>query len=440
MATEKEKIQAIPWSLASGVCSGIFSIWTFGGSLFVLFLAALELPKDQIGLLLSLFPFSGLIGLFLAPAVARIGRKRTFLFCHGIRHLVMVSLLLLPWMVTRYGHTVAMFILAGVIIVFALLRALAETALYPWMQEYIPNSVRGRVAAWTGLLGLGTAGIALVVAGRVMSMGTGLERYLFLIGAGSVIGVCGTVLMIKVPGGAPTLTPAGAPSHRSNMREALSDRNFRFYLGGTAGLMIGTTILISFLPLYIKEQLGVSSANVVRLDVAAMIGGMLSSLAFGKLSDRLGSRPVLMPPVALMSALPLAWLLLPRQMPHITGWCAVFGFFSGAVGYAVTIGTGRLLFNGVVPPSKSTAYTSIHYAWVGGVSGLAPLLAGSILSIASAWKTTLLGMVIDGYTIMFIVSMLFTLSGWILYWQVRPDGSYTTRMVLRNLIRRVAQR
>ncbi len=147
-AGDRAKIRALPWALLSGKLVSFFSLWTFGGSVFVLFLNELGLPKGRIGFVLSLFPFCGLIALGFAPVAARLGRKRVFLWGYGLRKPVMALLLLLPWVTGRFGPATAIGFLSAVIIVFAVLRALAETAIYPWMQEFIPNRVRGRFAAW----------------------------------------------------------------------------------------------------------------------------------------------------------------------------------------------------------------------------------------------------------------------------------------------------
>ena len=65
--SDRLKIRALPWHLAHGALTSVFFLWTFGGSVFVLFLNELGLPKSQIGIMLSFFPFSGLIALVFAP-------------------------------------------------------------------------------------------------------------------------------------------------------------------------------------------------------------------------------------------------------------------------------------------------------------------------------------------------------------------------------------
>ena len=145
--SDRVKIRALPWYLANGALTSIFFLWTFGGSVFLLFLSELGLPKAQIGIMLSFFPFSGLIALAFSPIATRIGRKRVFLTCFGSRYFVIINLLFLPWILTHLGKTAGITFVFAIMITVAVLRAMGETALYPWTQEFIPNSVRGRFSA-----------------------------------------------------------------------------------------------------------------------------------------------------------------------------------------------------------------------------------------------------------------------------------------------------
>ncbi len=437
---DRAKIRALPWVLVSGKLISFFALWTFGGSMFVLFLNELGLPKGRIGVVLSLFPFCGLLALGFAPVAARLGRKRVFLAGYGLRKPVMALLLLLPWVTTRFGQSAAIGFLSAVVIVFAVLRSLAETAVYPWMQEFVPNRVRGRFAAWSAVTGLVASAVALAIAGKVLDTASGLSGYMGLIGAGSALGLVGVLVHAKVPGGAPIPhSPEDGP-HWSNMARALRDRNFTAYLGGMAGMTTGSAMLISFLPLYVRERIGLEAATVVRLDIVAMVGGTLASLGWGWLSDRAGSRPVLMPACSLALLAPLGWLLLPVTLPNIVLACSALYFISGIAASGVAIGAGRLLFNSVVPREKSTAYTSIHYAWMGLTGGVAPLLAGGLLTLAGDWRYETPFLIADGYTVMFAAATLFLATGGLLYKRVRPDDHHTTRTAIRTFLNWIAQR
>ena len=426
--------RVLPWFLAHGFLNTLFALWTFGGSVFLLFLSELGLPKGQMGAVLAVFPFCGVLALGFAPVARRWGWKRVFLVCYGTRKAVMALLLLLPWVLAVAGHTAALAWLVGVLIVFAVLRALAETAYYPWSQEFIPNAVRGKYTGISVVLSTVAAGAGLGIAGWIIGHGTGLPRFLLLIAAGCVLGLLGVTMMSKVPGGAPQREPGVGGVHGANMVQALRDGNFLAYLGGMGAVTIGTLLLTSFLPLYVKEQLGVTSGTVVVLDTAVMVGGALSSLVWGWAADRVGSRPVLMPSLAMSLLIPCGWLLLPRQAPHIVVWCTALYFVYGVAANGAAIGASRLLFNKVVPAERSTAYTAIYYAWMGITGGIAPLLAGGLLTACGNWRTHLGNVVVDGHALLFLGALLLSLAGWWLYGRVRPDDRHTTRSVLSELL------
>src|SRR5664279_3113347 len=78
---EEEKLRGLPWQLAGNALNSVFAYLTVFGSVFLLFLHELGLPKAQIGMLLSLLPFAGLLALGFAPVATRLGRRRVFLAC-----------------------------------------------------------------------------------------------------------------------------------------------------------------------------------------------------------------------------------------------------------------------------------------------------------------------------------------------------------------------
>ena len=99
--TTSEKLDKLPWSIATNAANTIFVQFTYFGSAFVLFLDALNFSKSQVGLLLSLLQFSSLVALFVAPWVARVGFKKAYIgaFCRIKR--VTPGLLLIPRLITK---------------------------------------------------------------------------------------------------------------------------------------------------------------------------------------------------------------------------------------------------------------------------------------------------------------------------------------------------
>jgi MFS family permease len=174
--------------------------------------------------------------------------------------------------------------------------------------------------------------------------------------------------------------------------------------------------------------------------MVVMLGGALFSIFRGWAADHVGSRPVLMTSLGIAILLPLGWLVLPRQIANPVFWCGLFYFTFGITASGTAIGAGRLLFNGVIPPEKSTSYTAIYYACLGLTGGIAPLLAGGILSI-SAGKAGAFGpLIVDGYSVLFVLGSVLLFFGLIQYSHVAPDGVYTTREAIRKMVASITVR
>ena len=140
--SDDEKIRRLPWAFGHIATNTVFGSLTVFGTVFILFLTELGLDKAQIGFLLALFPLAGIIAPFAASSVARLGYKRTFVVLWGARKAVTACLLLTPWVASRYGPDATLRFVALVLTAFALCRAIAETGMYPWMREFVPDSVR----------------------------------------------------------------------------------------------------------------------------------------------------------------------------------------------------------------------------------------------------------------------------------------------------------
>lgn len=433
-ADDSARIRALPWNIGFGLLtSSIFGYWTFFGSVFLLYLQELGLPKGQIGMLLSILPFCGLMAPLVASALARWGAKRVCLATYGVRSLVAGLLLLLPLALEVAGRRGGVIFLVGVLLLFAVLRALAETAKLPWSQYYVPNRVRGKYEAVNNVCSTVVSVAALALAGYVVGHGTGLGRFLGLQAAGCAAGLVGTLMLLRVPGGEPAGMEENGRTHWADLREAMRDRNFRNFLCGIAGVMLGSGMLGAFMPLMLVDKVGIGPGTVIWLDNAGLIGGMATVYLWGWMADRYGSRTVLLPGLAASLLLSVTWCAIlctghtsALRIPHLV----LLGAMTGMAGGAVGMGSGRLLLSGVVPPDRSVAYTGIYYAWCGLISGLAPLLAGGILSLKPSASGAAFA---DPYAVLFLISLVPSVMAWVFFSRTRPDSTTRTRDLLGRL-------
>jgi MFS family permease len=425
--TNAEKIRRLPWSIAFNAANSVFVQLTFFGSVFVLFLSELGLSKTQIGSLLSLFPFSGLIALFIAPAVARFGYKRAFLASWGARKTVAVFLLLTPWVLSHWDLQAALIYVVGVVTVFALCRAVSMTALYPWIQEYVPDTVRGKYSATNNIFSSLFAFLAVTGAGYVLGPSPDLDRFTVLFAVGVLFGFISLWMASFIPGGAPVEETAAERARRGGMLAATRDRSFVLYLVGAGLMTLASGPLVSFLPLFMGEQVGLSSGNVVLLQTGALLGTLLSSYLWGWAADRYGSTPVMSSGLFLQALLPLCWLLMPRQSVWSLYVALGVAFLQGLANMSWAIGSARLLYVSVVPPERKTEYMALYYAWLGIVGGLGQLIGGRVVDYSAGITGRFLIFTLDPYTLLFLASLVLPLVSGLLLRGVRADSAVTVR-------------
>jgi MFS family permease len=424
--TTVEKMRGLPWGIAFDTANSVYCQLTILGSLFVLYLNELGLNKTQIGALLSLFPFTALLALVIAPAVARWGYKRTFLTFYGGRKVINAFLLLVPWVLATFGHGAVVTYVIVVVAVFTIPRAIALTAITPWQQEYIPNSVRGKYTATSSIFSGLASFVAITVAGYVIGDTPDLGRFTILMAAGLVFGAIAVWSMSHIPGGAPVKTVRMKTPH-GDMLAALRDRSFLLYILGIGLFTLATGPLGSFLPLFMREEVGLSSGNVVLLQTGGLLGGLLSSYLWGWAADRYGSKPVMLSGVYMRVILPVIWLLMPRQSAWSLYIALGVAFLAGVSDMGWAIGSGRLLFVSIVPPEKRTGYMAVRYAWVGIVGGVGNLIGGRVLDYFSAMAgQRFLFLTLDPYTVLFVAGLVLSAASIVLFRGVRADSSVTT--------------
>ncbi len=406
-----EKIRAMPWRVTANSANTVFAQFTFFGSVFILFLSELGFNKTEIGFQLSLFPFFGLIALFVAPAVARYGYKRTFLTFWAARTGVTALLLLTPLVVMRYGVPGTLLFVTGIVATFSLFRAIAETGWYPWAQEMIPDSLRGKFAA-TNQIFITLAGLVVVsIAGFVVERSTDLSRFIILIGVGVLFGLFSVSAYSRIPGGAPEAAAPADSERPRDIWQALRDGDFVSYLSGFSLVTLATVPMVSFLPLFMQEQVGLSEGQIVLLQNGTLAGNLLSSYLWGWAADRYGSKPVMLTGVLLTLTLPLSWMIMPRESTWSLSIAMAIAFIQGVSAIAWAIGSGRILFVSLVPPQKKTDYMALYYASVGLVGGISQLIGGRILDLAQDIGGGVGALALDPYTPLFFFGFVLTLAG-----------------------------
>ncbi len=420
--TTVEKLRGLPWSIASNAANTVFVQFTYFGSVFILFLSTLGLSKTEMGFVLSLMPYCGLIALFVAPAVARHGYKRTYILFFGLRAVVTALLLFTPWVMAQFGATLTFWYVAGIVSLFSILRAVGVTGNFPWIQEYVPNNVRGKYTATNNVFTTLVGFLAVSAGGFVLAHTAGLTGFMLLIATGVIFGLASVWLAVFIPGGAPVPPEEAAKQGHRDLSAAVHDGQFLRYLAGSGLIVLATTPLGSFLPLFMGEQVGLTQSQVVLLQSGSLFGSLLSSYGWGWFADRYGSRPVIFSGLAQLAALPVLWLLMPRNSPASAAIALFIAFLQGTANMGWGIGSARLLYVNIVPPAKKADYMALYFAWVGVVGGTSQLIAGRLLDITDSLSAQFALLAQNPYLPIFAAAFFFPLLTLFIMRRIREES------------------
>jgi len=421
--TDAEKLRRLPWETARITLTRVYNALILGPP-FPLFLAALGLAKSRIGALTAVLYLVAPLSLFVAPAVARFGFKRTFLLFYGVRKVFAALLLATPWVAGRYGLDAAYGFVAANVLAYALCRAIAETGIGPWYQELVPDQVRGKFEAITNTVGMVCLLGANTWAGYMLAGNAPVEEYLAVMAVGLVFAIPSVLCALPLPGGAPVAQAQGGRAHFRHLGAALRDPNFLRYLAGTGLAALATTGWGTFVPLYLKEEGGLDTGTVVLLGNATLVGTLVSNYMWGWAADRFGSKPVLLAGLAATALLPLGWMLMPHGSET---WALALAAYAG-VSAGWGLGANRILFSAVMPPERRVDYWAIYYSWSGISSGASPLAAGWGMDLVQGWQ-------LPAYPCFFGGSLLLVVLSLACFAGLRDPGSRSLRRWLGERLR-----
>src|SRR5690606_29332818 len=135
-----------------------------------------------------------------------------------------------PTVMNRYGPEATLIFVAVVTAIFSMFRAIGVTASFPWVQEYVPNSVRGKYTATSNMFTTIAGFVAVSIGSLVLARTSGLSGFMLLIGVGVAFGWISVGLAFFIPGGAPMQVGRGRDAPGRDLWTAARDRDFVRYL------------------------------------------------------------------------------------------------------------------------------------------------------------------------------------------------------------------
>jgi MFS family permease len=388
--SDYDKVRRIPFIYAFNVVNTGALLCTVGTPL-ALYAAELGIEEGRIGILAGLMPFAQLFCVLFLPLVMQFSQRIVTATGYGVRHLFLLSWFAAPFLASPGQAFWLLFISMSL---FALSRSMAETAIWPWSQEYMPRQVRGRVNGITALVALPVALGGSLLIQLWLDSRSGIERFFPVFTVGIVLGLASVVFLLGLRGGQPRPgSPRGLDAIRA-MRAPMRDGRFWLYLYSSGTQYFAYTAINLFLVLFFRERLGLSSGQLVTLSALVMLGGALGGFIAGWFVDRYGTRAIRVLLQSLQVLLVLSLLLIGPSVPAPEVVAGAVFFLVGLL-FQSSVTTGGIYLLNYVPPAQKENYMTLAYASDGLIGGGATFLAGLLLQFLNSRPIGVFGAPVD---------------------------------------------
>ncbi|MBI4048770.1 MAG: hypothetical protein HY371_18330, partial [Devosia nanyangense] len=195
-----EKIRRIPYLFAFNILTAAALLCTVTSPL-ALFAAELGVPKDRIGLIGGIMPFVQVIAVIFLPIVMTFGHRRVSAYASLTRYFCLSLILAAP--LFAGDADMVFWTLFVAMLGFSIFRTMAETAIWPWSQEYMPTFIRGRLTGSIALAYLPVALVGSVLVQLWLDGHEGVERFYPVFVFGLLLGVVAALSLFGLGGGRP---------------------------------------------------------------------------------------------------------------------------------------------------------------------------------------------------------------------------------------------
>jgi Na+/melibiose symporter-like transporter len=364
---------------------------------------------------LGLLTFTGLIvAMAVQPIAGAISDRSTFRWGRRRPYIVLgtiAALLLLPGIGFLEGY-------AAIFIIYCLLQVSGNTAQGPYqalIPDLVPKRKRGVASAVKSLLEI-VGGLALLrligsLMGRYFAGEKGPWLWIVLGTLAAVLlgAMLATVLTVKErPRNGSRQFPGLATLYQSFRIDVKGNPDFLLFLISRLLILMALATLQTFALYFLKDVIGVANPAEVTADllIAVGIGMIVTVYPAGRLSDKIGRRPVVIFS-GLWGALGIVVLFFSPSYGYVIFSGVILGIAAGTF-----MSSNWALATDLVPKGEEARYLGLTNLATAGGAALARLI-GPVISFFNTYSPIL------GYQVMLLACFLYFIAGSLLLIKIK---------------------
>lgn len=430
ISNEPDKLKVINYyhySTALQMCAVIGTV----AAPLTLYSVELGLNSDEIGILGSLMAFCQVLALISIPITLYFGSKLVSITTLFTRYIFLLIFLIVP----LYQHNLLLvfYLLFFAMLMFAICRSLSEAAFVPWMQEFIPRDVRGRIIGINGIICTPFALAASYAIKMWLDSREGLDRFYPVFIIAIISGFISALLLIKIKGGGKIVNRENDHGYLKNLFSASKDKNFNLFLisSGTQYLVI--TVLAIFLTLFFKIRMNIPTGELIFSSTLVLIGGTCSGFIVGRITDNYGCRGIRVIFQSLQIILLLMLPFINSETPYLSYVIGIVFFLFGFLMWG-SASIGYIFMLNYVPSNNKESFMSLAYSLDGLIAGITTVLAGYLVLWLDTNNIVVFGKTLGSYEVLFAICAFIIVVSMNAFILIKEEGKMGVRTFIRQLI------
>ncbi|HMP75746.1 MAG TPA: MFS transporter [Kiritimatiellia bacterium] len=422
---------------AFAVCN-TFPVTLLLGAPMVLYFKHLGATATVLGILAALPPLLSLLQLPAAHFIERVG-YRTFMLrgwsARTVFLFLMAAVPLLPSSVPAGSRAVLMLFL---LFIFHTLRGISMCGWLPWLSQWIPEEVRGRYLGREQVLNSFAMLTTSAIAAWWMGPGSGSFAYAGLFLLGSLGALASLVFLRRIPDVPvpPESRSAAAPPWRAILRHPPF---FRLLLFNLVVLAAYAGSGVFWIPL-LRDHHHVSDRYALNLVVLTSLIAAPCLLLFGRMADRVGSRPLLALSGASQGVHYLLWCALGARVLPLNNGVAFLLQATSALSVSLYGLANMRLLMGLVPAQGRSHFLALFTSLSALASGIMPIVWGVMLDAIGAWTRSIGPWEWNRYSLLYgLLFLLVLVAQWLRTRLPEPRAMKTERFLHELFVRTPAR-
>ena len=428
------------FGLARGPLLNAFLFQVFNTSSFylimglpmMLYFKKLGASATVLGVIAAL---GALMNIFQIPAarfVERIG-YRTFVLRGWISRSFMIGgVALVVSLPLPMDESTRQILVLFLLFLFNIARGISLSGYLPWISAIVPESVRGRFLSMDQAASQSALLLTVALSAVYLQWTERASAFGALFAASLLLAGMSLIYLKRIPD-APVSPAAKEGGEEVPWRAMLQHGPFLklviFHSMMMLALSGGGLIFIPFA----RDQLGCSDSKFMILHLIWGSIFVLTSLATGKMLDRVGSRPVLGLSALIFGIHWLGWGAVAAHLLPFQWGIIFFQQATAGVGLALYNSAHMRLLMGTVPAMGRSHFFALFSVAASLVAGLAPLGWGLLTDAMRSVKFGT-GVEVNRFVILYVTMTLILIPAMVALRRIEEARASTTEELLRELV------